>query len=78
MTIYLTVARFRLNSIDDGAFGAIDADHNGVNDGFRRENDAEDAVFRLNGIDVRDKCCIFVADLQLIWLIDRIIEFRLN
>lgn len=52
VAMYLDVACFRLNSIDDGAFGAIDTDNNGVNDGFRGENDAKDVVFNLtrNGI----------------------------
>lgn len=52
---------FRLNSIDDSVFLAIDAGNSVVNNGFGGENDAEDAVFHLNGINVRDKCCTFVV-----------------
>lgn len=45
MAIYLDVARFRLNSIDDDAFLAINAGNSVVNNGFRGKNDVEDAVF---------------------------------
>lgn len=50
--MYLDVARFQLNGIDDDVFGAINTDNGVENNAFEGKKDAGNTIFHLNDIGI--------------------------